>query len=237
MTTQNPIHYASEIFYELLRSGRIDKYERPDLWSFYKDPEVKETLDTIIEANHSFLANTTDRAYLMPLLDNEVFLKTNMDFRKDISADSDARATDVELLKYMCVYLMFIFFSGKGTDPTARDFISKEEFIKEFNSHMSRYLVETPEFKWSDYANNFVRLANYWLNKPEGDPASRKFNERYGMLNRILIKLNQNHDDLFFEENGNIRPSRKIKDLMPYLLRKDRIAELYNLIEEVDENA
>ena len=42
MTTQNPIHYASEIFYELLRSGRIDKYERPDLWSFYKDPEVKE---------------------------------------------------------------------------------------------------------------------------------------------------------------------------------------------------
>ena len=230
MIVQNSLHQASLLFYELIKRGHIDRYASPDLWAMYKDQEVKDCLDTIIDANCCELINVTERVYIIPRLENEVFLKTNVDFRKDISADSDARLLDLDLMKYITIYLSYIFFNGKGIDPASRDFISKEEFLKEFNNHMGRFLNETPDFSWSDHASYFVKLANYWLNKPEGDRESRKFNERYGMINRLLIKLNNTHDDLFFEEGGNIRPSRKMKDIIPELLRKERIIELNYII-------
>ena len=45
-------------------------------------------------------------------------------------------------------------------------------------------------------------------------------------------------DELFdVGDDDLIRPTRKIKDLMPYFLRKDRIIEIQNWIKEEESNA
>ena len=89
----------------------------------------------------------------------------------------------------------------------------------------------------TDYSENFLQLANTWLSKTDGVVDSMKFGERYGILNRLLVKFNAEHDDLFYLESGNIRPSRKLDNLMPYFLRKDRISEMQEWIKEVNNYA
>ena len=77
------------------------------------------------------------------------------------------------------------------------------------------------EDKAEDFSENFFMLAEDWLSKKEGDPFSRKIEDRYGIVNKIILKFKA--DELFVDEDDVIRPTKKTKDLMPYVLRKDRI--------------
>ena len=86
------------------------------------------------------------------------------------------------------------------------------------------------EKKADDYSDNFLLLANDWLSKKEGDSASRRIEDRYGVINKILLKFDK--DDLFVDADGRIKPSKKTKDLMPYVLRKDRVQMINQWIEE-----
>ena len=134
--------------------------------------------------------------------------------------------------------MIYVFFSGEGSDPLCREFISKEDFVALFTEHCRS--VETTPFegddKEQDYSSNFHQLASAWLSKIDGDTSSQKFDNKYGIVNRILNK--HKADELFdVGEDALIRPTRKMKDLMPYFLRKDRIAEIQNWIKEEDGNA
>ena len=87
-----------------------------------------------------------------------------------------------------------------------------------------------------DYSDNFRQLASAWLSKLDGDLVSQKFDNKYGIVNRILNKYKT--DELFdVGDDDLIRPTRKMKDLMPYFLRKDRIIEIQNWIKEEESNA
>ena len=113
-----------------------------------------------------------------------------------------------------------------------REFITKEELIKEFTDHCLEvtHTDITGEEVSDDYSENFHMLAEDWLSKKEGTKDSRKVDERYGIVNKILLKFRT--DDLFVEdEGGRIKPTKKTKDLMPYVLRKERIQEINSWIE------
>jgi len=128
-----------------------------------------------------------------------------------------------------------MFYRAEGMDPKCREFISKEDAIKEFSDHC-RACIKDEKTK-TDYSNNFIQLANNWLSKTDGAEDSMKFGEHYGILNRLLVKYNAEHDDLFYIESGNIRPSRKLDNLMPYFLRKERILKIQEWIKDVNSNA
>ena len=64
-----------------------------------------------------------------------------------------------------------------------------------------------------------------------------KFGEKYGILNRLLVKFSPDRDGIFYQESGNIRPTRKLDNLMPYFLRRDRIAEMQEWLKEVNDYA
>ena len=79
-------------------------------------------------------------------------------------------------------------------------------------------------------------LVLVFIGKLDGDLVSQKFDNKYGIVNRILNKYKS--DELFdVGEDDLIRPTRKMKDLMPYFLRKDRIIEIQNWIKEEESNA
>lgn len=228
---------TAAVFHALMKKGWIDRTDNAEIWSYYEDTEVQDELEVMEEELAFKIIRVMDRCYLVPTQDNDLFLKNNIDFRKDISADSDVKTRDLYLMNYFSIYLIYIFYHGEGTDPKCRDFISKEDAIKEFTEHCKACVKVNEDARQTDYSDNFLQLANAWLSKIDGAPDSRKFIDHYGILNRLLIKFNAEHDDLFYVESGNIRTTRKLDDLMPYFLRKDRILEMQKWVSEVDADA
>lgn len=226
-----------EVFHALMKKGWIDRSENVDVWRYYEDPDVQEELETMKDGLSFELIRSSDRIYLVPTQDNDLFLKNNVDFRKDISASNEVRTRDLYLMNYFSIYLLYMFYHGEGTDPRCREFISKEDAVKEFSDHCRACVKGADNAEQTDYSDNFLQLANTWLSKTDGAIDSMKFGERYGILNRLLVKFNAEHDDLFYMESGNIRPSRKLNDLMLYFLRKDRIGEMQEWIKEVNNYA
>lgn len=101
-------------------------------------------------------------------------------------------------------------------DALTRDFITKEELIKEFTKHcqdVTRDDIDKDD-KTDDYSENFHMLAEDWLSKKEGEITSKRIDDRYGVVNKILLKFKA--DELFLEdEGGRIRPTKKQKILCP----------------------
>lgn len=226
-----------EVFHSLIKKGWIDRSENADVWHYYEDPDVLEEMETMKDGLGFDLIRSGDRIYLVPTQDNDLFLKNNVDFRKDISANNEVRTRDLYLMNYLSIYLIYLFYHGEGTDPKCREFISMESAVKEFSDHCRACIKGAESAGQTDYSDNFIQLANSWLSKTDGATDSLRFNERFGIMNRLLIKFNAEHDDLFYLESGIIRPSRKLDNLMPYFLRKDRIVEMQNWIKEVNDHA
>lgn len=228
---------TADVLHALMKKGWIDRTENMEIWRYYEDPDVQEEMETMKEGLCFDLIRSGDRVYLVPTQDNDLFLKNNVDFRKDISANNEVRTRDLYLMNYFSIYLLYMFYHGEGTDPRCREFISKEDAVKEFSDHCRACVKGAQSAEQTDYSDNFIQLANTWLSKTDGSKESMRFGERYGILNRLLVKFNAEHDDLFYQESGNIRPSRKLDNLMPYFLRKDRIQEMQEWIKEVNDHA
>lgn len=227
-----------EVFHALMKKGWIDRNEDRIVWEYSEDVEVQEELETFKSVMEIETIRVGNRLYMIPTQDNDLFLKNNIDYRRDIKADNTVRTRDLYLMNYISIYLIFLFFNGEGSDSLCREFLSKEDFISLFTEHCKT--VETTHFEGEEteqeYSDNFRQLASAWLSKLDGDINSQKFDNKYGIINRILNKYKI--DELFdISEDNLIRPTRKMKDLMPYFLRKERIVEIQNWIKEEDNNA
>ena len=227
-----------EVFHALMKNGWIDRREDHIIWSYADDVEIQEELEEFKAVMGIDLFRAGDRLYMIPTQDNDLFLKNNVDYRRDIKADNTVRTRDLYLMNYLSIYLIYLFFNGEGSDPLCREFISKEDFVALFTDHCKSIEKVSLEgdAKEQDYSDNFRQLASVWLGKLDGELSSQKFDNKYGIVNRILNKYKT--DELFdVGEDDLIRPTRKMKDLMPYFLRKDRITEIQNWIKEEENNA
>ena len=227
-----------EVFHALMKNGWIDRREDHIIWSYADDVEIQEELEEFKAVMGIDLFRAGDRLYMIPTQDNDLFLKNNVDYRRDIKADNTVRTRDLYLMNYLSIYLIYLFFNGEGRDPLCREFISKEDFVALFTDHCKS--VEKTSFegddKEQDYSDNFRQLTLGWLSKLDGELSSQKFDNKYGIATRLLTK--HTPDELFdVGDDDLIRPTRTMKDLMPYFLRKDRIIEIPNWIKEEESNA
>ena len=221
-----------KLYHELMKKGWIDRNDSSLIWNYVEDEAVRDELEQMGKELGFEIVSAQDRIYMVPTQENDLFLKNNIDYRLDIKANNEVKSRELYLMNYLAIYILFIFFKGEGNDALVRDFITKEEFIKEFTEHCENVVQKgvDGEEKGEDYSENFFTLANDWLCKKEGDSASRRIDDRYGVLNKILLKFRA--DDLFIEDEGRIKPTKKTKDLMPYVLRKDRVQMINQWIEE-----
>ncbi len=223
---------ALKLYHELMKKGWIDRDDNSVLWSFVEDPEARDELDQMGAELGFEIVPAQNRIYMVPTQDNDLFLKNNIDYRSDIKAGNDVRTRDLYLLNYLAIYILYTFFKGEGPEALVRDFITKEELIKEFTDHCLSVTQKgvDGEDKAEDFSESFYMLAEDWLGKKEGDPASRRLDDRYGVVNKIILKLRA--DDLFVEgDDGRVAPTKKTKDLMPYVLRKERVQVINSWIE------
>lgn len=230
-------HNTVEVFHALMKKGWVDRRETPEIWSMMEDTDVLDELEDFKSVMGIDVIRVGDRIYMVPTQDNDLFLKNNVDYRSDISAGNEVRTRDLYLFNYLSVYLIYLFFSGEGSDPCCREFLKKEDLISLFSAHCESVTSGTIAGEnQTDYSDNFIALANAWLSKLDGDPSSKKFDQKYGIINRLLTKYK--NDELFdVGEDDLIRPTRKMKDLMPYFLRKERVSDIQNWIKEAEENA
>ena len=218
------------LFHDLMKKGYIDRNDSSVVWTYAEDADVRDELDTMGTELGFEIIQSQDRLYLVPTQDNDLFLKNNTDYRADIKG-SEVRSRDLYLMNYLAIYILYLFFNGEGTDAMTRDFITKEELIGEFTKHCESVTGKLPDSDDTndDYSENFISLAEVWLGKREGDALSKRVDDRYGIVNKILLKFKA--DELFVEEDDRIKPTRKVMDLMPYVLRKDRISTINKWIE------
>lgn len=124
-----------KLFHELMKKGWIDRNDNSLMWNLVEDNEARDELDQMgIELGFEII-QAQDRIYMVPTQDNDLFLKNNVDYRADIKATNEVRSRDLYLMNYLAIYILFIFFKGEGVDALTRDFITKEELIKEFTKH------------------------------------------------------------------------------------------------------
>ena len=205
---------ALKLYHELMKKGWIERDDNSVLWGFVEDPEARDELDQMGAELGFEIIPAQNRIYMVPTQDNDLFLKNNIDYRSDIKAGSDVRTRDLYLLNYLAIFVLYTFFKGEDSDALVREFITKEDLIKDFTDHCISVTQKgvDGEDKTEDFSESFFMLAEDWLGKKEGDPASRRVDDRYGVVNKILLKLRA--DDLFVEgEDGRVAPTKKTKDM------------------------
>ena len=100
-----------------------------------EDEDARDELDQMGKELGFEIIQAQDRIYMVPTQDNDLFLKNNVDYRSDIKANNEVKSRDLYLLNYLAIFILFTFFKGEGSDALVRDFITKEELIKEFTEH------------------------------------------------------------------------------------------------------
>ena len=221
------------IFKKLLENGIIEKNRDINLWNDYQDEEIRTELEMMKdELNFDLVTAGNSRLYMIPRMDNELFSESSIDFKKQISSN-DNNAT-VNLLYYIGIYLIYLFFHGKGKNLQVIEFIKKCDFIEKLTEHARKYVGEND---FSENANNcgknFKELMNTWLAKTIGEKDEKSVSYQYGCLNKLLIKLD-NVEKLFVEMDETIRPTQKMRDLIEFYLDKRQINRINSLLEEVD---
>ena len=89
---------SAEIFKKLLKKGWLDRRDDALIWNALDDEEVISDIDILKAAFCFDTLRVGDRFYLIPTQDNDLFLKNNVDYRKDIKAGSETRTRDLYLL-------------------------------------------------------------------------------------------------------------------------------------------
>jgi hypothetical protein len=217
---------ALKLFHALMHKGYITREEDITLFSSLDEEEVSDALEKMGEELRFEIYRTRDRIYLVPKQDNDLFLKNNTDYRRDIQAGNDIHAADLYLMNYLAVFILNIFYHGEKDEIKVTDFLTMESIIHDFNDHCTSVTKDnTEETAADDYSENFHKLAETWLAKKEGKKDSRKAEDKYGILNRLIQKFTV-EDLMYVDASGHLRTTRKLDDLMPFVLRKERSAAM-----------
>lgn len=226
-----------KLYRELLKKGYISQRDSQILWNYVEDVDVYDELCEMGKVLDFDIIRAQGRIYMVPTENNEIFLKNRMDYRADLKT-SEIRNRDLYLFNYFEIYLIYLFFRGENADAQVMTFITRDDLIKTFTEHCKTITSQSidDDDSTNAYSENFRLLAENWLGKKEGDPASRKIEDRNGIVNRVMIRLKA--DELFnITESGIIRPTTKLIDLMPYVLRKERVGEINNWFEKEESHA
>lgn len=225
---------ALRLFREMVRTkGYITKKDSA-FWELTSDFEVMNELEGMGYELGFKIISTSQRLYLVPDPESPILLKNNVDYKNDIKQDGETKNIDIYLISYLIMFILYLFFNGKGTELCVRNLLLKEDLIKEFDSHCKQVCHEAESEKKSDIDDDFVKLAEIWLAKIEGDPDKRRKDEKYGIVNKAIKKLTA--DELFTENEStmSIEPTQKLLDIMPYVLDKERVKIINDWFKEKD---
>lgn len=228
---------ALKIYKKLLDQGEIRKQNDKELFGYYTENlEVKEILENF-ERELDFKIVETPRAlYFVANIENRMLSFSLRELREMIKPD--AKLIDSFLLCYIIMFILYLFYGGKNSDPKQADFLQLKDIVQALDERFDKIDEDAKRLLEEDYSINFQNIADEW-NAKQVDGTGR--NTRKYMVKRACDILEK--EKLVFYPNGEkdleIRTEEKLDNLMRYYyLLEDRIKEINQIfmIGE-DENA
>lgn len=218
---------AQRIYFSLLKDGSTSKKEI--LEEYYSDEEVRQCLNILAEESNCSIHVIRGTIYLIPQADNYTF---NIDY-KDYNKLFENRTGF-----YMAQYIMTVIFAEFTDEIKDVEFIKIENLLSLITDNLE---IANQKSNLEDLENeaqfNVRLLYDYWTSKmvaPEDDDKNllktTSLKYQIGVLRNTLSLLIKN--DLFFLiEDIELRPTKRFKDLIGFILdvdRKDIVEQLFS---------
>ena len=224
---------ALKIYKRLLEKGQITDTEDKELYSAFKDLEVRNNLELIAKELDFKIVSAPHAAYLVPNMDNNFLGYSIKDIREGIK--KDARLIDAFLECYIIMTILYMFYGGKNKNPKQADFLQIKDIVSKLDETLVKTSKEDAEKIEERYSINFIQMATYWRAKPltEGN----KLKTRMGTV-LTACKLLRNEKLIVITDDTEIRATKKLDDLMEYYyLSEDRIYEINDIFLGGEANA
>lgn len=234
MRSDEEVRNAIRIFRHCLdHKGVLIEADNPELFGLFQDTEVRSYLSMFEEEmNLSFLL-TGNRIYLIPSFDNTTLGMSLREYREDIGMTT--RLESAFLVSYIQMIIFWLFFGGKNNNPKQRDFIQMKDLIEAVDEMFDRLTQEKDTVLDFDnqYRFNFRRIAEAWKNKTYGGEG-QETTTKSGSVRRAVNQL-RDHNLLTLVEN-EVRPTQELTEkFLYYYLREERVKEIHDLFDRVEE--
>ncbi len=228
----NTLQTALKVFRILLENGQLDRDANEELFIEYLNPEVMECLNQFEEEMDCRIVRYGNIIYLIPSCENKLLGYRTKDQREWIGAN--ARLSDVFLMDYIAMFILYLFYAGKNKNPKQREFLRLttlvEELDRRFASILSADKDETTKLE-EHYSINFLRIAELWASKKAFE--EKKLSTKMGMVLRVCRLLELERLVRIVDDEKEIRTTRKLDDLMiNYYLNDNRVQEVREIFEE-----
>lgn len=227
----NEVMRASRILRAMLDKGQLTTDDDRELYLDLKDPDIRNVLSVFEEELDFHLVDAPNAFYLSPNSENTLFGFLGRDFRR--WTGSDGLKVDGFLLCYIIMVLLNSFYGGHNQNPKQREFMRVITLVEELDNRFSRILSgrEEAEAMEEKASMNFVRIAELWSSKQAYEERARKTKEGT-VINALGLLVDQKLIRLVDEER-EIRPTKKLDDLMLYYYLSDaRIQEIQAIFQD-----
>lgn len=225
---------ALKIYKKLLEQGEIRKQQDKELFQAYvENPQVKEILDKFEKELDFKIIETPHTLYLVANIENKILSFSLREIRESIR--SDAKLIDTFLVCYIIMFILYLFYGGKNTDPKQAEFLQLKDIVSALDERFEKVEEDVQDLLEEDYSINFQNIAEEWKAKVVDGPGR---NTRKYMVKKACDILER--EKLVFYPNGEreleIRPEEKLDNLMRYYyLLEDRIKEINQIFMIGDE--
>lgn len=225
---------ALKIYKRLLEKGQITDTEDKELYSAFKDLEVRNNLELIAKELDFKIVSAPHAAYLVPNMDNNFLGYSIKDIREGIK--KDARLIDAFLECYIIMTILYMFYGGKNKNPKQADFLQIKDIVSKLDETLVKTSKEDAEKIEERYSINFIQMATYWRAKPLTE--ENKLKTRMGTVLTACKLLRNEKLIVITDDDTEIRATKKLDDLMEYYyLSEDRIYEINDIFLGGEANA
>ena len=213
------------IYKKLLEQGEISRQKDKELFQIYtENPEIKEILEKFERELDFKIVETPRTLYFVANIENKILSFSLKDIKGAI--DSEARIIDTFLICYIIMFILYLFYGGKNSDPKQADFLQLKDIVTQLDERFEKIDEDAQTLLEEDYSINFQNIADKWKSKMiDGQGrGTRKY-----MVKKACDILEK--EKLIFYPRGEreleIRPEEKLDNLMRYYyLLEDRIKEI-----------
>ncbi|MCI8396898.1 MAG: hypothetical protein HFJ52_04435 [Clostridia bacterium] len=225
---------ALRIYKKLLEKGQITDIEEKELYFDFKEPEVREILDTMARELNFKIITAPHSVYFVPNIENNLLGFSLKDIRESVKKDANIR--DAFLQIYIIMTILYMFYGGKNKDPKQADFLQTKDIVNKLDETLKLTTDEEAEKIEDRYSINFIQIANYWKAKTLIE--DNKLKTRTGTVLTACKLLKEEKLIVITDNDTEIRPTKKLDDLMQYhYLNEDRIYEINDIFKVGEENA
>lgn len=222
---------ALKIYKKLVSDGQIDDKTDSDLFTDFKDNEVREYLYKFEKELGFKLVELPHIVYLVPDIDNDILGFSLRDMRESIG--SNARLVDTFLQCYIIMCILHMFFGGKNNNPKQADFIQVKDIVKNLDNRFSKTLTDEQTEIEENYSINFKNIAETWRLRPVFEDGKKVTRTELVLKACRLLKKHKLIN--IFDDDREIRTTRKLDDLMlNFYLNEKRISEINTIFSKAN---